>query len=305
MGLFDRLIIGMLPVIPRPIVGAFSRRYIAGHTVADALRETRALNQAGCRVTLDVLGEQIRAREEALPARDAYLELLDAIHAGGVEVNVSLKPTQFGLTFDRAFAADNIRAVVARARERGGFVRIDMEDSPTTDATLEVYRTLRRDHDNLGVVLQACLRRTVADAVALAATQANVRLCKGIYIEPYRISWRDREIIRQNYLHILEILLRGGSYVGIATHDEYLVWGAMRLIQELGLPPERYEFQMLLGVTPRLREVVVAGGHRMRVYVPFGKQWYAYSTRRLRENPGMAGMIARDILGLSPDRRRR
>lgn len=305
MGLFDRLIIGMLPVVPRPIVGVFSRRYIAGRTVEDAFREVRALNRAGCRVTIDVLGEQIRAREEAIPARDAYLALLDSIQTAGLEVNVSLKPTQFGLTFDRDYATENIRAVVARARERGGFVRIDMEDAPTTDATLEVYRTLRRDFSNLGVVLQACLRRTVADAVALSATQTNVRLCKGIYVEPYAISWRDREIIRQNYLHILEILLRGGSYVGIATHDEYLVWGAMRIIHDLGLPPERYEFQMLLGVTPRLREVIVASGHRMRVYVPFGEQWYAYSTRRLRENPKMAGMIARDILGLSPDRRRR
>jgi len=305
VSLLDRMIIGVLPVIPRPIVGAFSRRYIAGLTLEDALREVRALKQAGCRATLDILGESIRSREEAIPARDAYLTLLDDIHAAGVEVNVSLKPTQFGLTFDRAFATDNIRAVVARARERGGFVRIDMEDASTTDATLEVYRTLRREFSNLGVVLQAALRRTTADAVALAATQTNVRLCKGIYIEPYRISWRDREIIRQNYLHLLEILLRGGSYVGIATHDEYLVWGAMRLIQDLGLPPEKYEFQMLLGVTPRLREVVVASGHPMRVYVPFGKQWYAYSSRRLRENPGMAGMIAKDVLGLSPDRRRR
>jgi proline dehydrogenase len=301
----DRMIIGVLPVIPRPIVGAFSRRYIAGLTLEDALREVRALKQAGSRATLDILGESIRVREEAIPARDAYLALLDDIHAAGIEVNVSLKPTQFGLTFDRAFATDNIRAVVARARERGGFVRIDMEDASTTDATLEVYRTLRRDFSNLGVVIQAALRRTVGDVVALAATQTNVRLCKGIYIEPYRISWRDREIIRQNYLHVLEILLRGGSYVGIATHDEYLVWGAMRLIHDLGLPPEKYEFQMLLGVTPRLREVVVASGHPMRVYVPFGKQWYAYSSRRLRENPKMAGMIARDILGLSPDRRRR
>ena len=305
MRLMDRLIIGVLPVVPRPIVGAFSRRYIAGRTVEDALREGHALNRSGCRVTLDVLGEQIRVREEALQARDAYLALLDAIHASGVDGNVSLKPTQFGLTFDREYTAANIREVVTHARDRDRFVRIDMEDSPTTDATLEVYRTLRRDFTNLGVVLQACLRRTVADAAALAAMKANVRLCKGIYVEPYRISWRDPEIVRQNFLHVLEILLRGGSYVGIATHDEYLVWGAMRLVHDLGLTPEDYEFQMLLGVTPRLREVIIASGHRMRVYVPFGEQWYAYSTRRLRENPGLAGTIARDVLGLSSDRRRR
>jgi proline dehydrogenase len=301
----DRLIIGVLPIVPKPVVGIFSRRYIAGLTVEDALREARALNQAGCRVTLDILGEQIRARDEAIPARDGYLALLEAVAASGVDGNVSLKPTQFGLTFDPEFAAANIRAVVARAHELGAFVRIDMEDASTTDATLQVYRTLRRDYDNLGVVLQACLRRTVADAEALAATRTNVRLCKGIYLEPYRISWRDREIIRRNYLYALEILLRGGSYVGIATHDEFLVWGAMRLIHQLGLPASAYEFQMLLGVTPRLREVIVAGGHRMRVYVPFGERWYAYSTRRLRENPALAGTIALDILGLSPDRKRR
>jgi len=303
--LLDRLIIGVLPVVPRPVVGVFSRRYIAGRTVEDALRESRTLNQAGCMVTLDVLGEQIRVREEAQQARDAYQELLQAIHAAGVDGNVSLKPTQFGLNFDRDYATQNIRSVVARARELGMFVRIDMEDASTTDATLEVYRTLRGEFDNLGVVLQACLRRTVADAEALAAMKANVRLCKGIYLEPYRISWHDREIIRQNYLYILEVLLRGGSYVGIATHDEYLIWGATRLVHQQGLPPRAYEFQMLLGVTPRLREVVVASGHRMRVYVPFGEQWYAYSTRRLRENPGLAGTIAMDVLGLSPDRRRR
>jgi proline dehydrogenase len=303
--LLDRVMIGVLPLVPKPVVGVFSRRYIAGRTVEDALREARALNAAGCRVTLDILGEQIRSREEALQARDAYLGLLEALHGAGVDGNVSLKPTQFGLAFDRDYAAANIRAVVARAGELGGFVRIDMEDSPTTDATLEVYRTLRRDHGNLGVVLQACLRRTAADAEALAATKANVRLCKGIYVEPFRISWRDREIVRRNFLHALEILLRGGSYVGIATHDEFLVWGAQRLIHDLRLPPSAYEFQMLLGVTPRLREVIVAAGHPMRVYVPFGEQWYAYSTRRLRENPALAGTIAMDVLGLSSDRRRR
>ncbi len=305
MSLFDRMVIGALPVIPRPIVGWFSRRYIAGSTVASALAESQRLNSSGCLVTLDVLGEQIRTRDEALAARDAYLALLESIDAAGVDGNISIKPTQFGLTLDTDFAYQNLRAVIARGRDLGRFVRIDMEDASTTDRTLEVYRALRGDFENLGVVLQACLRRTVADAEALADLHANVRLCKGIYIEPYRISWRDAEIIRRNYAYILEILLSRGCYVGIATHDELLVWEAMRLIGRLKLARQAYEFQMLLGVTERLREAIVAAGHRMRIYVPFGRQWYAYSRRRLRENPRLAGTMAKAILGLSPDQKRR
>jgi len=305
VSVFDRLIIGLMPAMPRPLVGYFSKRYIAGKTVADALAEARRLRAAGCMVTMDILGEDVREREGAARVRDAYLELLPAMAEAGADRNVSIKPTAFGLGISADFAYDNIHALVTRARALNGFVRVDMEDATTTDATLAVYRRLREDSDNVGVVLQAALRRTVADAAALAEMRANVRLCKGIYIEPYAISWRDREVIRRSYLYALEVLLRGGSYVGIATHDELLVAEAMHLVHRLGVDRSQYEFQMLLGVTERLRQVVVASGHRLRVYVPFGKEWYAYSTRRLRENPGMAGMIARDILGLSPDRRRR
>ena len=305
MALFDRLVIGVFPLIPKPVVGYFSKRYIAGSTMAEAVEESRRLNSAGCMVTLDLLGEETGVREEALAARDTYLRLLEAIAQAGVDGNVSIKPTQFGLGLDAGFAYENIVAVVARARELGNFVRIDMEDSSTTDQTLAVYRKLCREHDNLGVVLQACLRRSVADAEALAEMKANVRLCKGVYIEPYRISWRDPEIVRRSFMQVLGILLRGGGYVGIATHDELLVWEAMRITHELGLAAERYEFQMLLGVAERLRRVVIDSGHRMRVYVPFGREWYAYSTRRLRENPGLAGTIALDVLGLSQDRKRR
>ncbi|MFH1145250.1 MAG: proline dehydrogenase family protein [Candidatus Eisenbacteria bacterium] len=305
MSVFDRMIIGVLPVVPKPVVGFFSRRYIAGETAAAAIAESRRLNAAGCRVTMDVLGEHIQRREQALAARDAYLELLPALHEARIDGNVSIKPTMFGLAFGNDFACENIRPLAALARDLGTFVRIDMEDAQTTDATLDVYRRLRGEFDNIGVVLQACLRRTVADAAELARTKTNVRLCKGIYIEPYAISWRDREVIRRSFLYTLEVLLKGGSHVGIATHDELLVAEAMHLVHRLGLAADRYEFQMLLGVAERLREVIVGGGHPLRVYVPYGRQWYAYSTRRLRENPRMAGTIARDILGLSPDRRRR
>ncbi|MBD3235995.1 MAG: proline dehydrogenase [Candidatus Eisenbacteria bacterium] len=305
VALFDRLVIGVLPLVPKPVVGYFSKPYIAGETIADALRTAEALHEIGCGVTLDVLGENIREREQALAARDAYLRLLDGLATSPVPSNVSVKPTHFGLNFDVDFAVENIGAVVAKAAEQDGFVRVDMEDSPTTDRTLEAYRRLRERHANCGVVLQACLRRTVADAEALAASAANVRLCKGVYIEPYRISWRDPEIIRRNFVHILEILWRGGCYVGVATHDELLVWEAMRLAHEMKIAPDRFEFQMLLGVTERLRAVILESGYRMRVYVPYGRDWYAYSTRRLKENPQLAGTIALDILGLSQERKRR
>ena len=305
MSIFDRVIVGLMPLIPKPIVGFFSRRYIAGVHLEDAIAEARRLNACGCMVTMDLLGEHIKVKEESFAARDTYLEILDAIEKNGIDGNVSIKPTQFGLTFGTDLAYENIRAVVERAKEYGNFVRIDMEDSSTTDATLEVYGRLRKDFDNVGVVLQACLRRTLDDAARLAEMGANIRLCKGIYVEPYAISWRDREIIRRSFVYILEMLLRKGSYVGIATHDELLVWEAMRIVHDLGLDPSCYEFQMLLGVSERLREVIVSEGHRLRVYVPYGKDWYAYSTRRLKENPSLAGTIALDILGLSPDRRRR
>lgn len=305
VGLFDRVVIGVLPLVPRPVVGYFSKPYIAGETIEAALESARCLSEAGCSVTLDLLGENIRVREQALASRDAYLRLLDGLAASTVATNVSLKPTHFGLTFDIDYAAENIGAVVARAAQQGGFVRIDMEDATTTDRTLEVYRRLHAAHQSCGVVLQSCLRRTVADAEALAATQANVRLCKGVYIEPYKISWRDPEIIRRSFIHVLEILWRGGCYVGVATHDELLVWEAIRLAHDLRLSPEQFEFQMLLGVTERLRATIIESGYRVRVYVPYGPDWYAYSTRRLKENPKLAGTIALDILGLSQERQRR
>ncbi len=305
VSVFDRMIVGVMPIVPKPIVGFFSQRYIAGPEVADGIAESRRLNAAGCMVTMDILGEDVRKAEDAIRARDAYLALLPALREAGIQGNISIKPTMLGLSISTDFAYENFRPVVARASELGTFVRIDMEDAGTTDRTFDLYRMLRKDFDAVGVVMQAMLRRTIEDAAELARMRANIRLCKGIYREPYAIAWQDPEIVRRSYMYALEILLRGGSYVGIATHDERLVAEAMHLVHRLELPPERYEFQMLLGVTERLRGVIVQRGHRLRVYVPYGKEWYAYSRRRLRENPKMAGTIARDILGLSPDRRRR
>jgi len=289
MSLFDRFIRTTLPLTPRPLVGFFARRYVAGSSIGEAVATVRRLAGEGCRATIDVLGESVDSRDLASQAVQHYLEVLDTIPRERLDANVSLKPTQMGLTIDPGFCRDNIAAIIERARQHGIFVRIDMEDAPTTDATLRVYHELIAAYPgSTGVVLQARLRRTLADAAELVKTHTNVRLCKGIYLEPRTIAYEEREIIRNNYMHVLRALLEGGSYVGIATHDEWLVCESLALVQRLGLGPDRYEFQFLLGVDPELRRIIVDGGHKLRVYVPFGSHWYPYSVRRLRENPQIA-----------------
>lgn len=286
MSLFNTLIRTTLPIAPRPVIRFFARRYVAGTTVDQAAATVRRLAAQGCHTTLDILGESVAQRAQAEAARDAYLSLLDVMREQQLELNVSLKPTQLGLAIDEGFCHDNIARIVDMAASLGGFVRIDMEDSPTTDATLRVFRAIASRHaDHVGVVLQARLRRTLADAAALGAEQANIRLCKGIYLEPRAIGYEERDIIRNAFVSALRVLLGAGSYVGIATHDEWLVERSLDVIAELGLAPDRYEFQMLLGVDPELRRIILAGGHTLRVYVPFGTHWYPYSVRRLRENP--------------------
>ncbi len=296
MSLFDRAVVSLLPLIPKPVIGRFSRRYIAGTNLAEALETVRSLERQGMRATLDVLGENVTSLNEAEVPRNAYLDVLRELHRTGIDSNVSVKLTQIGLLIDPEACYRNIRAIVSQARELGNFVRLDMEDSSCTTATLRIYRRLREEFENVGVVLQAMLRRTLADAEELVSIGANVRLCKGIYVEPRRLAYRDRELVNRNYALILERLLAKGCYVGIATHDEQLVWEGLRLINELNLGKDRYEFQMLLGVDEELRSILVEAGHPLRVYVPFGERWYAYSVRRLRENPRIAGYVAKSVL---------
>ena len=291
MSVLDKTIVRLLPAVPRPVVRRLSARYIAGPELADARRVVAALNAAGKLATVDVLGEEITRPDEAEAITQAYLDVLDAIDEDGLDANVSVKLTGLGLKLDPQLARANVQAIAAR----GTFVRIDMEDSSTTDATLELYRDLfSAGTENLGVVLQAALKRTVDDARELAG--ANVRLCKGIYVEPPELAYRDFEAVRANYVDALDTLLDGGCYVGIATHDDRLVEQALRAVRERELEPHEYEFQMLLGVQPRLGDRLVAEGHRLRIYVPFGRQWYEYSLRRLQENPKVAGYIAADTL---------
>jgi proline dehydrogenase len=290
VSLLDRAIVRVLPAVPKPVVRRVSSRYIAGTELEDARRVVARLNAEGKLATVDVLGEEITQPDEAAAIMRAYLDVLDAIDEDGLDANVSVKLTGLGLKLDPALARENLKAIA----ERGTFVRIDMEDSSTTDATLELYRDLVDEgHANLGVVLQAALRRTVDDARALGG--ANVRLCKGIYIEPVEIAYRGFDEIRQSYVRTLDALLDGGCYVGIATHDEYLVDRGIVAVRARGLDPSEYELQMLLGVRPELGNRIVADGHRLRIYVPFGRQWYEYSLRRLQENPKIAGYVAGDL----------
>jgi proline dehydrogenase len=296
--LLDRAIVRLLPAVPRPVVQLFSSRYIAGATLEDAVEVVRAINAAGKLATIDVLGEEITREEEARSIAQAYRDVFAAIGEAGLDANVSVKPTALGLELSSDLCRENLEEVVRAAAGHGNFVRIDMEDSSTTDDTLRIYRELREaGHDNLGVVLQARLRRTLEDVRALADLRPSVRLCKGIYLEPAAIAFTDGEAVRANFLRCLDELLEVGCYVGVATHDEWLLGESLARISSRGLGPSGYELQMLLGVREERADELVAEGHRLRVYVPFGEEWYAYSLRRLQENPAMAGTIARATAG--------
>ena len=297
MTIIDRAIVRALPAVPRQVVKRLSSRYIAGTTLTEACDVVRELNSLGKEATLDVLGEEVTLREEAIGLRDAYRRALDTIEEEGLRSNVSVKLTALGLKLDRGLCRADLTAVVEEAASFGNFVRIDMEDSSTTSETLALYREIREGgYDNLGVVLQAALKRTLSDIGALADLRPNVRVCKGIYVEPPEIAYQEDEIIRLNFLDALEALLDIGSYVGIATHDDWLIGEALALVERRGLGRGDYEFQMLLGVRPELGDELVREGHRLRIYVPFGRRWYEYSIRRLQENPKIAGYVALDTL---------
>jgi proline dehydrogenase len=298
LAIFDRALVRLLPAVPRPVVQRLSSRYIAGPELKDARETVRRLNADGKVATIDVLGEEITTEEEAAAIVRAYLDVFADIQRCGLDSGVSVKVTALGLKLDYDLCRDNLRTVVRDAASRGNFVRIDMEDSSTTDDTLRLYRELREDgHDNVGVVLQAMLRRTLADVAALAELKPSVRLCKGIYLESADVAYQDYEAVRASYVSALEALLDARCYVGIATHDEWLLGEGRRLVEERGLGRDDYEFQMLLGVRPSRADELVRDGHKLRVYVPFGRHWYAYSLRRLQENPRIAGYIAADTVG--------
>lgn len=296
-GLFSWLIRRGLPLVPKPIVGRVAMRYVAGETLDHALRAIEQLGREGALATMDLLGEEVRERPKALAAAAEYERMLDAIAERKVAANISVKLSALGLKIDERFCLENLDRIAAAAARHGNFVRVDMEDASTTDATLRIYRELQARHGNLGVVFQAYMRRTLADIGELPESGANVRLCKGIYVEARAIAFKAHETVRLNFLQALEKLFERGVYTGIATHDDHLVCGALGLIHRHRVPRERYEFQMLLGVDPELRRILLGEGHRLRVYVPYGRDWYPYSTRRLRENPEVAKHVVRAFFG--------
>lgn len=290
MSLFNRLVVTSIPLVPKFIVGRVAKRYVAGATLDDAIRVIQRLNGEGAMATVDLLGEEVHDAGPARAATQEYLRVFEAIAEYRLDCNVSTKPTQLGLMVDEGLYRENYEVLTRRAAGMGNFLRLDMEDRSTTGLILELYRTLHTQFGgaHVGTVLQAYMRRTLDDIAALPGQEANIRLCKGIYIEPREAAWKGYETVRLNFVNALEKLFRQGVYVGIATHDEYLIAAAEGLIDRLGIARDRYEFQMLLGVEPKLRHILIARGHRMRVYVPYGKDWYLYCVRRLRENPEIA-----------------
>ncbi len=299
--MYDRFIASILPYFPKKFIWIFSRSYISGETIDDAIRVSGNFNNNNIKVTLDVLGEFIKTPEEADNNKKEYLGLLDSIRKNNIDGNVSLKPTSFGLLIDKELCYNHIREIVARAASYNSFIRIDMEDSPCTDMEMELFRRLKSEFpSSVGLVLQAYLRRNHSDIEKMmdlhsTANPLNFRLCKGIYVEPEAIAFKKYEEINAHYLDDLELMLKNGIYAGIATHDKPLIDGAYNLLRKYNVPGHMYEFQMLYGVTPKLRDKILADGHKMRIYVPFGKQWFGYSTRRLKENPKMATHIIKAL----------
>ncbi len=292
--MFNQMIAKMLPYVPKPVVGLVAKRYVAGETLDEAVKVVSRYGHDGFRATLDVLGEYVVDHEQVAAAMRLHEKTLDAVFKNDLPAGMSVKLSSLGLLVDEKHCYENLKSIVSRAAEMKRFVRIDMENSPYTDRTLDMYRRLRADGlDNVGVVIQACLKRSESDIRSLGQLKANVRLCKGIYIEPETISYRGREEIRENYKRLLALLVENKMPVAIATHDDPLLDYAGELMRKKSVPKRIYEYQMLLGVRERVGRRLVEAGERVRLYVPFGKDWYGYSVRRLRENPSIAGHVFR------------
>ncbi len=300
MSLFNYVVSKTIMHVPKPIVSHFAKGYIAGSTLADAVQVTKDLNQQGIMTTIDILGEFITDFEQAVAFKNDGLEILQTIDREKLDANLSIKPTQMGLLLDEERCFDIIRELVVEAKKLNNFVRIDIEDVPVTDVTFQFFRKLREEFPgHVGTAFQGYLRRTPQDVIDLGDGFQNYRLCKGIYIESRKDAWKNPQAINGNFMASLELLFKQGAYVGIATHDELLIFESMKLIRELGLKPDQYEFQMLLGVDEELREIILAAGHRLRIYVPYGEDWLPYSKRRLKENPTIAQHALKQMLGLN------
>lgn len=295
MSLLNNIIVSFVKILPKSVVHVFAKKYIAGSKLSDAIEVARKLNSIGICATLDVLGEAITTREESIQEKEECFRILEQISENNLDANLSIKPTSLGLSIDKEFFYSQMKEVLNKAKELNNFVRVDMEDSPYTTVTIEIFKRLQREFDNVGIVLQAYLKRTVSDVDELNKTNTHYRLCKGIYVEPEEIAFKDKQKIRDNFLMLIEKILKNKSYVGIATHDKPLVDGAYEIFEKMNLQKDEYEFQMLYGVTEKLRNKINNDGHKIRVYVPYGENWHAYSIRRMQENPEIALHIAKSV----------
>lgn len=294
MSLFNYTVSKTIMHVPSPIVKFFAKDYVAGRDITDAVEVCRDLESKGVESTLDILGEYITKKEQALPWKDECIKILETISRLGLKSNLSIKPSQMGIKLDYDFCLQNLRDVIAKAAELDGFVRIDMEDVECNEPTIKMYQILRKEFPgHVGTALQSYMRNAMDHLELLKDGPLNLRLVKGIFIVSRQQAWKDPELVTRNYVQLLDRMFELGAYVGIATHDEQLYYEAQRLIRKYGLTSDQYEFQMLLGIDPELRDLIVSEGHRLRVYIPYGKEWLGYSRRRLLENPN----IARAALG--------
>ncbi|MBX7041773.1 MAG: proline dehydrogenase family protein [Ignavibacteria bacterium] len=296
MRIVNKIMIPAIQVLPRSVVKLFAGRYIAGDKLSDAVSTVKSLNARNMMATMDVLGEAIRDRNEAVNCKDENLAALEAMSASGLDCNLSVKLTMLGLNIDFDFCLGIAEEIAAKARSLNRFVRIDMEDSSVTEQTIRIFEECRKKFDNVGIVLQAYLKRSHDDILRLTEEKANFRICKGIYVEPESIAYKDDQEIRENFIKLLRTAFERGAYCGIATHDDWIVNESRKLVKDLRLEKDKYEFQMLLGVRESLRDKLVKEGYRTRIYVPFGLRWYEYSIRRFKENPNLAGQVVKSIL---------
>lgn len=295
MNALNKVLVPVIQIMPKGIVRVFANKYIAGDKLSDAVKTVKALNAKKLVATVDVLGEAIKDKDEAVKSKNENIEVLEAISKNKLDCNLSIKLTMLGLQIDYDLCLSLVNEILEKAKSLNTFVRIDMEDSSVTDDTIKIFETVRKKFDNVGIVIQAYLKRSENDIMKLTESKTNFRICKGIYVEPEEIAYKDADDIRRNFLKILRLALERKAYCGIATHDEYLISESVKMVKELGLKNSDYEFQMLLGVRENLRDGAVEKGHRMRVYVPFGERWYQYSIRRFKENPNVAGQVLKSI----------
>ncbi|MEO0248335.1 MAG: proline dehydrogenase family protein [candidate division WOR-3 bacterium] len=296
MNPINNLVILGLRATPKPILFLFAKRYIAGPELSDALRVVRELNAKGILATVDLLGESLADERHVMDVVKTYKEVLQALDRERLAADISIKPTHFGLLISKDFCYGNVKEVVTAAAAVGRFVCMDMEDSPTVDATLEIYERLRNEgFTNVGWVSQTMLRRAVSDMKRMAKWKPVVRICKGIYKEPITVAFAEPYVVQRNFGLVSKILASAGGYPAFATHNERMIWEALAVVHELGLKPDQYEFQMLYGVKEGLRDILVKEGHRMRLYVPFGKEWKPYVIRRFKENPDMLGYVIKAL----------